>query len=147
MVPTPTPQGRPTGPLRILLDANALLLPFTRRFPLEREIHRLVEGARVEVPSSVLGEIHRLAEKGLFPARAAESFARRFPIVKTDLRGDAALEALAQSLGAWVVTGDRQLRSRLEGLGIVVLYPRGTTHLEVSAKTAVTPRPPPPTSS
>ena len=137
--PDPSPQtllpgrlGPPPGRPQVLLDANALMLPFNHRFPLEREIFRVMEGAQIRVPSSVVGELERLADFGVFPARAAREFAKRFPVVPTDLRGDAALETLARDLDAWIVTGDRELRRRLEARNLKVLFPRGMTRLEPS---------------
>ncbi len=124
--------GPPPGRPQVLLDANALMLPFNHRFPLEREIFRVMEGAQIRVPSSVVGELERLADFGVFPARAAREFAKRFPVVPTDLRGDAALETLARDLDAWIVTGDRELRRRLEARNLKVLFPRGMTRLEPS---------------
>jgi uncharacterized protein len=114
---------------RVFLDTNALFLPFTRRFPLEGEIFRHLEGARIEVPQSVLGELDRLVEREKPHARAARVFAGRFPVVPTDLKGDAALETLARDLGGVVVTGDRELRRRLCAKGMKVLFPRGQMHL------------------
>ncbi|MDE1820333.1 MAG: hypothetical protein KGJ23_06615 [Euryarchaeota archaeon] len=123
------PPSAPRGPPRVLLDTNALFLPFTRGFPLEREIFRLMEGARIEVPQSVLGELDRLVGRGRAQARAARAYAERFPVVLTDLKGDAALETLARDLGAVIVTADRELRRRLYAKGMKVLFPRGEKHL------------------
>ena len=119
-------QGRPI----VLVDANALLLPFTVRFRLEQEIDRQVDGARVAVPSSVLGELDRIASRGNVNARAAREFARRFEEVPTDHQGDDALVQLGRQLHAWVLTGDRALRKRLLEAGVPVLFPRGKTHLD-----------------
>ncbi len=131
--PTPSsspPSGRPW----VLLDTNALFLPFTRRFPLEAEIRRLMEGARIGVPQSVHGELKRLEVRGGPHARAARLLADRFPSLPTDLHGDDALESLARELGAWVVTSDRALRARLEAQGLGVLFPRGDRHLASSPR-------------
>ncbi len=114
---------------RVLLDTNALFLPFTRHFPLEREVTRLVEGAVIEVPQSVRGELDRLVLRGRGYARAARSYAERFPVTPTDLRGDAALETLARDLGAIILTADRELRRRLHAKGMKILFPRGEKHL------------------
>jgi rRNA-processing protein FCF1 len=128
--------GRPV----VLVDANALLLPFTSHFRLEEEIYGQVDGARVLVPSSVLGELERVASRGNANARAAREFARRFDVAPTDNRGDDALVDLGRRLQAWVLTGDRALRIRLLEAGIPVLFPRGKSHLD----RAVSPRQPTP---
>jgi len=128
--------GRPV----VLVDANALLLPFTSHFRLEEEIYLHVDGARVLVPSSVLGELERVAARGNTNARAAREFARRFPVVPTEIQGDDALVDLGRRLRAWVLTGDRALRTRLLEAGVPVLFPRGKSHLD----RAVSPRQPVP---
>jgi rRNA-processing protein FCF1 len=132
----PPARGRPI----VLVDANALLLPFTSHFRLEEEIYGQVDGARILVPSSVLGELERVADRGNANARAAREFARRFPVVLTEIPGDDALVDLGRRLSAWVLTGDRALRSRLLEAGVPVLFPRGKSHLD----RAVSPRQPVP---
>ncbi len=114
----------------VLLDANALLLPFTAHFRLEEEVYHQVDGAEICVPSSVLGELERVGARGTARARAAREYARRFREVPTDRSGDDALVALGRELSAWVVTGDRELRRRLLRAGVPVLYPRGRSHLD-----------------
>jgi uncharacterized protein len=126
-------RGRPV----VLVDANALLLPFTSHFRLEEEIYQQVDGARVVVPSSVLGELERVGSRGNTNARAAREFARRFEVVPTDRQGDDALVELGRRLHGWVLTGDRALRQRLLAAGVPVLFPRGKSHLD----RAVAPRP------
>ncbi len=122
----PTGTGRPV----VLVDANALLLPFTSHFRLEEETYAQVDGARIQVPSSVLGELERIAERGNPNARAAREFARRFEVVPTASMGDDALVELGRRLSAWVLTGDRALRARLLAAGVPVLFPRGKSHLD-----------------
>jgi rRNA-processing protein FCF1 len=65
-------------------------------------------------------------------ARAALQFAKRFTVVLTDLDGDAAMETLAKEMGAWTVTADKELRERLESMGLGVLFPRGQRKLSPS---------------
>jgi rRNA-processing protein FCF1 len=120
-----------TRPL-VLIDTNALLLPFSSRLPLESEIYRWMPEADVRVPSSVIRELNRLSRKGVPNARGALEFAKRFPEVPTDLEGDAAMETLAKELGAWVVTADGELRKRLEEEGFGVLFPTGRRKLSPS---------------
>lgn len=120
----------------VLVDANALMLPFTSHFRLEEEIYHQLDGAQVLVPSSVLGELDRVAARGNPRARAAREFARRFGVAATEEAGDDAIVALGQRLRAWVLTGDRVLRERLLAVGVPVLFPRGKSHLD----RAVSPR-------
>jgi len=132
----PSVRGRPV----VLVDANALLLPFTSHFRLEEEIYGQVDGARILVPESVLGELEQVASRGTPNARAAREFARRFETVPTRAQGDDALVDLGRRMQAWVLTGDRALRTRLLEAGVRVLFPRGKSHLD----RAVSPRQPVP---
>jgi rRNA-processing protein FCF1 len=84
----------------------------------------------------VLGELERVASRGNPNARAAREFARRFDVAPTEIQGDDALVDLGRQLQAWVLTGDRALRSRLLEAGVPVLFPRGKSHLD----RAVSPR-------
>lgn len=125
----------------VLLDTNALFLPFRDRFPLEDEVERLTAPARVAVPSSVIAELDRLVAQRAAGAALAREFARRFPIVPTQGRGDQGLLQLAARRRAIVVTGDRALRRRLVAAGIAVLAPRGSVRLarsEPDARPALT---------
>ncbi len=136
----PPPNTRPV----VLVDANALLLPFTSHFRLEEEVYGQVDGAQILVPSSVLGELERIAERGNTKARAAREFARRFEVALTAVQGDDSLVDLGRRLKAWVLTGDRALRVRLLEAGIPVLFPRGKSHLDRAVsphRSVATPRP------
>jgi rRNA-processing protein FCF1 len=113
----------------VLLDTNALFLPFRDRFPLLDELERLTAPAVVAVPGSVIAELDRLVARTTPGAALAREFARRFPIAPSSGRGDLGLLQLASRRGAAVVTSDAALRRRLLAEGIVVLYPRGSRRL------------------
>ncbi len=125
--PSPRRSARP----RVLLDANALLLPFRVGFPLLAEVERLVPGAIVSVPSSVRGEVARLADRGVAEAAAALSFAGRFPTIQVRARGDAGILRAARRHSSIVVTADRALTARLRAGGFAVLVPRDRHRLEL----------------
>ncbi|HEV2165701.1 MAG TPA: hypothetical protein VGS23_01785 [Thermoplasmata archaeon] len=127
----------PRGTALVLLDTNALFLPFTSPLRLEAAVERAVGPARLVVPISVLGELHRLAERGVPNAGAAFEMAVRFPLAATDRRGDEGVRESARRLKASVATSDRALRDRLLHDGVRVLFPRGRAGL-----VAVPPRPP-----
>jgi rRNA-processing protein FCF1 len=83
------------------------------------------------VPSSVLGELDRLVERGVDGAAAARRLAGRYPVLPTDRRGDAGVLAGARSEAAWVLTGDRALLRRAGALGLRGLAPRGRGELAI----------------
>lgn len=122
--------GGPTGRPTVLLDTNALLLPFRSGTDLEGEIERALGPSEILVPSSVLAELEELAERREPHARAALALARRFGVLPTDVRGDRALRELAISTRSWVVTADRRLGEALRAAGLGVLRPRDRARLE-----------------
>jgi len=128
--------------VRVLLDANALLLPVRTRFPLEAEVDRASPGARLVVPSSVIDELDRLVARGVPEARGALALAQKFPVVPVEGRGDLAILATAVRLGAWVVTADRALAERLRREGVSVLVPRDRHRLELHRGRSPAPSPP-----
>ncbi|MCL5984152.1 MAG: hypothetical protein M1143_01055 [Candidatus Thermoplasmatota archaeon] len=126
--PPPAPTGGDRG-TPVLLDANVLIMTVKERFPLDQEVHRLIEDGFLAVPSSVRRELERLSRRGLFAARGALALAEKYRQWETDLEGDAALETLGREVGAWIVTMDRELRDRLETARVGVLYPCGRQRL------------------
>ncbi|HTW77130.1 MAG TPA: twitching motility protein PilT [Thermoplasmata archaeon] len=117
----------------MVLDTNALFLPVRRGFPLEAEIHRVVPGARLIVPSSARDELDRLATSGTRGAIAAREIAARYAVEPTDRPGDDGVLDVAGRLGAIVVTADRALQRRLVAAGIPILVPRDRHRLEPRA--------------
>ncbi|HTT35572.1 MAG TPA: twitching motility protein PilT [Thermoplasmata archaeon] len=119
----------------MLLDTNALLLPFSSGLDLAAEIARHRPDARIAVPDAVRRELVRLAARGNRWAEAGARLADRYPVLDSPGRGDDAIVALATRERATVVTGDRGLRDRLRALGLRVLFPRGPRRLdEVAAR-------------
>jgi len=114
----------------VILDTNALMMPFQFGVDPEAEIARIFGVARIVTLSSMLGELQRLAEKRP-EARAALRYAERFDALNTEKGGDDSLIEMAEKLEAAVVTNDRGLRKRLRERGITVLYMREKKGLAV----------------
>lgn len=115
----------------MILDANALFLPFTGSLALVPEIERLVPHANVVVPASVIEELRNLLDRGTQGARTALELARAFDTVPNEGHGDLAIVRLAQSRGAVVVTADAALGKQLRDAGIDTLVPRDRARLEL----------------
>lgn len=115
----------------VLLDTNALFLPFRTGLALVDEIERLLPGAELLVPTSVLAEVDRLVGRGVPHAPAVADLAAGFGSVPSQGRGDAAVLATALALGAWVLTADRLLAERLRRHGVGVLVPRDRARLHL----------------
>ena len=121
---------RPRRAPLVLVDTNALFLPFTGGLGLEEEIGRWVPGARIAVSQSVVGELDRLVARGVPNAVVARALASRFERVPSEESGDSALLAVARRRRAAVVTADRGLRDRLVAAGLTVYIPRVGGRLE-----------------
>ncbi len=116
--------GRPV----VILDSNALLMPFQFRINLDAELQRLVGECDVLVPSSVLGELNKL-ESTNRDAKAALALAQKYDIVEVEDSGDVSLLVLARRRKGIVVTNDKELIEELKRSRIPVIYLRSRTHL------------------
>ena len=118
--------GRPV----VILDANALLMPFQFRINLDAELQRLVGECEILVPSSVMGELRK--QKGATrDAKAALTLAQKYNIVEVEDSGDVSLLALARRRKGIVVTNDKELIEDLKRSRIPVISLRSRTHLEL----------------
>lgn len=113
----------------VVVDTNALMLPFQSRLRIEDELLRLLGSYEIIVPSSVINELKRLA-KGNQDAMAALNYSKKFRVVETDMKGDDSIIDMALKIKAIVLTNDKLLIERLKGMGIRVIRPRGERRLE-----------------
>ena len=112
----------------VLLDANALLMPFQFRVNLEAELRRLLGEVDIAVPTPVLEELRLLATHDR-DARAAARLAARYRAVEGVGSADDAILDLASALRAVVVTNDRPLLDRLKAAGVPRISLRSRSHL------------------
>ena len=110
----------------VVLDTNALLLPFERSINLDAQLRSLLGDCRVLVPGPLIGELRRSSNKH---AKAAMSLAFRYDVVDTEGTGDCSVIELAERHGAYVVTNDRALIERLRERRIRIILLRGGSHL------------------
>ncbi len=112
----------------VILDTNALLMPFEIKMNLDLAIRELVGEARIVVPGPLVGELKHLDHRF---AGAALALARKYEIVPTVTTGDNAVMELARKTGGYVLTNDKELRRRLRKEGIPIIFLRSGTHLAV----------------
>ena len=110
----------------VILDTNALLMPFEIRMNLDLEIQRVLGDVRFIIPGPIIGELKHLKHKY---SKVALELARRYDIIQTEATGDAAIIELAERTGAFVLTNDRELRNELRKKGIPLVYLRSGNHL------------------
>jgi rRNA-processing protein FCF1 len=115
----------------VLLDTNAIFLPFREALPLTTEVDRMLPGAELALPSSVRDELNRLVERGVPHAAAARAFAQRLRVVPSKGRGDRGVLEAAVRLRATVVTADGALADSLRRAGAAVLTPRDRSRLDL----------------
>ena len=111
---------------RVVLDTNALLLPFERSINIDAQLRSLLGECQVFVPGPIVGELKRSSSKH---ASAALRLLSRYTIEDTEATGDRAVIELAEKLGAYVVTNDRALIAKLRQKRIKVILMRGGSHL------------------
>lgn len=120
-----------SGAVPVVLDTNALLLPFTDGTDLH-EAEALLGAVRFVVPLPVVTELETLAAGGDATARAAQGALRllaRFDTEPSTRPGDDAVLDVAVRLGAAVLSNDRRLQSEARRRGLVVLASRGRGRL------------------
>jgi len=115
-------------PRLVLLDANALLMPFQFQVHLDAELRRILGDVEVAVPSPVLAELDLLADHDR-DARAAQRLAKNYRIIEGHGSADDALLDLAADRHAVVVTNDQPLLDRLQAAGIPRVFLRSRNHL------------------
>lgn len=131
---------RQKAPLKVILDSNALFVPFQFKIDLISELDDLLK-RRYELIllSPVKQELEALASKGSPKMRKMASSALKLAekctgvelkVPETALVDDAIIEA-AEDFGAVVFTNDRQLRRRLRDISVPVIYLRQKSRLAI----------------
>jgi len=119
------PRGTP-----VVLDANALMMPFQFSINIDRELDRLLGLWEGVVPSTVMAELEGLASGRRRPeALAALRLATRYRRIDSEGRGDEAVLRAARELGAHLLTNDAALRKRAQEAGVRVICMRGKNRL------------------
>ena len=120
----------------VVLDTNALLLPYQLGINIEKELTRLLGICRIIVPTSVIKEAEKLASSDGSVAMAAKlglNIVRKrdFQIVETIYNGDDGVMDVAVKTNAAIVTNDKELKKKAREMGLPVIYVRGESRLEI----------------
>jgi uncharacterized protein len=116
-----------SGIKTVVLDTNALLMPFQFKINIDREIESLLGGVEVVVPSSVVIELRRLKDKH---AKAALSLSGKYRVVEVVKRGDAGVVEAAMENHAAVITNDQELIEILRKSSIPAIRMRECQRLD-----------------
>ena len=112
----------------VVLDTNALLMPFEIKMNLDLALRDLLGEARIVVPSALVGELKHVKHRY---AKAALALARKYEIIPTEYSGDDAVVEVAFKTGGYVLTNDKELRRRLRKEGVPIIFLRSSTHLAI----------------
>lgn len=112
----------------VVLDTNALLMPFEMRMNLDLALQELLGEVRILVPGPLVGELKHLKHRY---AKAAISLARKYEIVPTEYTGDNAVLELAIKTNGYVLTNDQELRRRLRKENVPLIFLRSGSHLVI----------------
>lgn len=111
----------------VVLDTNALLMPFEVKINLDLAVLSVLGSARMVVPAPLLGELKRMNHNKF--SKVALALANKYEIVDAVSRGDDSVIEVALRMDGYVLTNDRELRGRLRKLKVPVMYLRSGTHL------------------
>ncbi|MFH1750791.1 MAG: PIN domain-containing protein [Candidatus Micrarchaeota archaeon] len=126
--------------MRVLLDTNFLLIPFTNHIDIFEECQRLLAG-KVEfiILACTLQELRSLKGRQRLYARAMLKFitdqSSKFEIVNIQGKADTLIFEYAEkhnSEGLYVGTMDKELKMKLKKIKVKVLGLRGRGHIDFS---------------
>ncbi|MBE6523114.1 MAG: twitching motility protein PilT [Thermoplasmata archaeon] len=114
----------------VVLDTNALLMPFEIKMNLDLALRDLLGEVRIVVPGPLVGELKHMDHRY---AKAAIALARKYEIIPTEYTGDNAVVEMAAKTGGYVLTNDKELRRRLRKEGVPIIMLRSGTHLVIDS--------------
>ena len=113
---------------KVVLDTNALLMPFEFKMNLDLELANLFGEFEAYVPGPVIGQLKRSDSKH---AQVALKLAGKYIRYETSTQGDAGVLEVAKALGAMVVTNDYILRRKMRQEGIRAVFLRSRKRLVI----------------
>jgi len=111
------------------------MMLFEFSIDLEDELTRLLGKHHIVVPRPVIEELEFLSEHGKdktrYKAKSSLKLIKKYDVanMNEDKKGDEAVFHLAQQLPGIVVTNDRELKRRLKGASLHIIYLRGKKRL------------------
>lgn len=115
-----------SGIRAVVLDTNALMMPFQFNINIDREIERLLGSVRVVVPSCVIDELDAL---GTPEAKGARRLSEKYEVVEVQEKGDQGVQEAAKRCGAAVVTNDQEFIEILRKSSVPVIRMRERQYL------------------
>lgn len=113
---------------KVVLDTNALLMPFMFKMNLDLELANLFGEFEAYVPGPVIGELKRSGSKH---TKAALMLAGKYKRYETSTQGDLGVLEAAKALEAMVVTNDYILRRKMREEGVRAIFLRSRKRLVI----------------
>jgi len=118
----------------VILDSSAIMMLFEFSIDLEDELTRLLGRYRIVVPAPIRTELTVLSLRGdgkkYRMAKASLKFIERYEVVEVNEKtADDAVFSLAKETNGIVVTNDKELRGRLKGILLSVIFLRAKKRL------------------
>jgi len=111
--------------ISVVLDANALIMPFQFGLNLDSELERLFGNHDIYVPSSVRSELLGLGRKD------ALSLSEKYNEIEVSKNGDDGVLEAAEKLDGIIVTNDKELKRRALKRDFSVAFLRSKSHLKL----------------
>jgi rRNA-processing protein FCF1 len=127
-------------PIKVIVDSNALFIPFELKLDIFAELHQLLNrNFQLILLSPVKSELETLAQKSSPKMRRTAAFALELAAKCTYVKvaeksnepTDQAIIRVAQAWKAPVFTNDKLLKRMLRDISIPVIYVRAKSRLEI----------------
>lgn len=128
--------------LRVILDSNILFVPFQFRVDIFDELEALLGKYEPIVLSTTMDELKSLTKKrsAKMQRQASSAFelVRRCKVVDVEKKPsesyDDIILRIARESKSPVATNDKELRRKLRGEGVAVIFLRQKSHLEMEGQ-------------
>lgn len=135
-----TPTSKQKQPLKVIIDSNALFIPFQFKIDIYNELKQLLNrNFELILISPVKRELERLATKSSskmqknasLALKFAEQLSSYFELEASQETTDDLIVKVACEWKAPVFTNDKLLRKRLRDINVPVIYMREKSRLEI----------------
>lgn len=112
----------------VVLDSNALIMPFNTSINIDAELTRLLGSYELVIPRPIFGEIQILAQKKK-EAKTALLYGKTKRLIETDSVGDLSVIEAAEKTNGIILTNDKELIDLAKKRKITVIRLRGGKRL------------------
>jgi len=119
--------------VKIILDTNALLMPFQFKINIDAELKRLFGSVEILVPDCVIKELHGINIKEEI-RKSALMLSKKYKRVESYKEGDEGVLETAINTNSAILTNDIELKKNAIKKGVMVVSMRGKNHLYICGR-------------